>query len=228
MMEIIMKQFKKKWLYVVLAGIIVAAGLVWEKSYNIQYAVKSGEIWDTQIITISNYSVFNSNTSESNSSTTNPFMYDKYMKAYPVISAFLSKTGNKFDYKKFDSNWDRYSEIEKIKWFDKHIFVNNFGSGIYEICIHFMPGDKMDASYVKSVADEFINEYINFSEDNLKKYNSEMKFIKNDSVHNYPEEQVISRRDIAIKYGIVGFILGGLVASTIIIITSVVTFYGRH
>ena len=61
-MEIIMKQFKKKWLYVVLAGIIVAAGLVWEKSYNIQYAVKSGEIWDTQIITISNYSVFNSNT----------------------------------------------------------------------------------------------------------------------------------------------------------------------
>lgn len=160
MMEIIMKQFKKKWLYVVLAGIIVAAGLVWEKSYNIQYAVKSGEIWDTQIITISNYSVFNSNTSESNSSTTNPFMYDKYMKAYPVISAFLSKTGNKFDYKKFDSNWDRYSE--------------------------------------------------------------------NDSVHIYPEEQVISRRDIAIKYGIVGFILGGLVASTIIIITSVVTFYGRH
>ena len=55
-----------------------------------------------------------------------------------------------------------------------------------------------------------------------------MKFIKNDSVHIYPEEQVISRRDIAIKYGIVGFILGGLVASTIIIITSVVTFYGRH
>lgn len=228
MIELIIKNIKKRLIYIFLLGVIVAVGLAFEKGYNTQYVVKSGEIWNTKILTISNYNAFNRTTNDVDLSGDESFKYDKYMKAYPVVMKFINQTEVNFDYKNFDSNWDNYTELEKIKWFDKHIFINDFGSGIYEVCLHFTSADKKNSEYIEQVGDDFIDEYISFSENHLKQYNPKVKLIKADSMAFYPKVEVISKKDIVIKYGFVGFILGITIALTILIIRSVVTFYERH
>lgn len=204
----------KKWWIILSVSVALSIIFGYVKSNDSNYVVKSGPIWITRIVKIDDYDMI------SPSNVNAPFQYNAYMQAYPVLKKFLEKSSQKYDYEKFCLNWNKMTEVEHYEWMQKHIFVNQFGAGIYEICFKFDSNDTKDFTYIRSNGESYIADYIIFSDEILQGYNKSSKLIVKDSNSIYSNKIKIDKKDVVQKHAVIGFICGFLVSITVISILS--------
>lgn len=203
---------------VLLTGFVGATGLVLEKSIYTDFVIKSGDVWLTRIIEIENYDKF------PYADLKSTFSYEKYMNTYPVLEQLILNTDSDFKYDKFCKGWDKKSKVEKYQWLQTHLFINTFGSGVYEIVFVLRESDAKDLDYVIGNGENFLNYYMQYSNTVVKTFNDNAN-LKLLQVYNlYPETKPVNRNKILIKYGIVGFVLGIILSITVISINSVLRF----
>lgn len=204
--SIILIVFKKWWL-ILLTGIIISAGLVYEKAVATNYVIKSGDVWFTKIISIENFQLL------THYDEVEKFKYPSYMKNYRSINTFINDTEVAFDYEKFCLNWDKKSKLQKFKWVQDHFIINDFGGGIYELCFVLGNNEPKELDYVLQNGSRYLEKYYSFSKTDLAKLDNDIRFKEISDFKVLPQEEKKDKYDVIKKYAIIGFILGILGAT---------------
>ncbi len=202
----------KKWILILLTGLIISVGLVYEKAITTNYVIKTGDVWFTKIVSIENFKLL------SQYDEGGKFKYPSYMKNYKTINTFLDDTEKEFDYKKFCLSWDTKSELERYKWVQNHFIINDFGGGIYELCFRLRNHETKELDYVLKNGSRYLEKYFVSSKKELEKLDEGMRFKELSKFEVVPQEKVINKNDIIKKYGLLGFVLGVLVATLVVAI----------
>ena len=202
----------KKWWIILLTGLIISAGLVYEKAIITNYVIKSGEVWYTKIISIENFGSLTHYDDEKK------FKSPSYMTNYKTINNFIKNTEEEFDYKQFCLNWDNKSETERYKWVQRHFIINDFGGGIYELCFRLGNNEPKELDYVLKNGRRYLKKYFNYSKAELEKIDKDIRFKELSKFEVVPQEKVINKNYIIKKYALIGFVLGVLVATFVVVI----------
>lgn len=200
----------KKWWIIVLLGIICSGALMFEKNNVSEFSIKSGDIYISQAFSVSKSSV-----------TEDVFRYDKYLNSNIFIGKFLPDAEQNFEFDKFDKGWNRLSDSEKSDWIRKHILPVYFGEGQYEVTFILKSTDAKDNEYSEANLNNFMNYYINY----IKAQTNNHIITATNSISAYPNEILLSHKNIVFKYGIIGFILGCLIG---IVSIAIYTLGRRH
>lgn len=195
----------KKLPVLVITGIIVSCLFMGFKYFNkTTYTLApSDDILIGKTLRLTNY--------------TDPYdalQYNKYLKSPSFLGSFIEETEEKFDYSKLAPGWGTKTNLQKISWVDKHIIVSYYGAGRIEIQLSIKQNDPMDLEYVTSQGEHYLDTFIDYA--NRKDSFGAYRIIA--SIDLIPEKNVISNNKVIIKYGIIGFILGVVGMTTIILI----------
>lgn len=210
-MQNIIDYLKKRFFVVLAFGLVFAIGLSIEKIFFTNFIIKSGDFLFTRIVSINEVS-------KSDTKIYSEFHYGRLMNTYPVIKEFQEYSKSKYDFGKFDATWNNKTEQDRYKWQQNHIYINEIGNNIYEICIHFGKNDYKDYEYTKNNANQLLTDYIIFSN---RLFNEMGLNMKTEEYHNfsmYPQEIILNKRLIVIKYFIIGFLLGSLLGMAILLV----------
>lgn len=208
--KIISGNIMKKWWIIVLIGIICASALMFEKNNISEFSIKSGDMYISQAFSVGK-----------SSRTEDVFRYDKYLNANIFIGKFLPDAEQNFEFDKFDKGWNKLSDSEKSDWIRKHILPVYFGEGQYEVTFILKSTDAKDNEYSEANLNNFMNYYINY----IKAQTNNHIITATNSISAYPNEILLSHKNIVFKYGIIGFILGCLIG---IVSIAIYTLGRRH
>jgi len=212
----------KNWLLILLTGLIISAGLVYEKAITTNYVIKSGDIWFTKIVCIENFRLL------THYDEVGKFKYPSYMKNFRTINTFINDTEATFDYEKFCLNWNQKSKLERYKWIQDHFIINDFGGGIYELCFILGNNEPKELDYVLQNGSIYLEKYYSSSKTDLKKLDNDIIFKELSNLEVLPQEKRIDKMDVVKKYVFIGFALGILLSTLIVIIDSLRKEYVRR
>lgn len=142
--------------------------------------------------------------------------YNKYLKSPSFLGSFIEETEEKFDYNKLAPGWNKKTNLQKVSWIDKHIIVSYYGAGRIEIQLSIKQSEPMDLNYVSSHGEHFLDSFIYFAD----KKDALGPYTVITSVDLIPEKNITSNNKVVIKYGIIGFVLGVVGMTTIILVCS--------
>jgi len=212
--RVIISNVFKKWWLILLTGLIISVGLVYEKVITTNYVIKSGDVWFTKIICIENFDLL------THYDEVEKFKYPSYMKNFRTINTFINDTEATFDYEKFCLNWNQKSKLQRYKWIQDHFIINDFGGGIYEVCFFLGNNEPKELDYVLQNGSRYLERYYSSSKTDLKKLDNDIIFKELSNFEVLPQEKKIVKDDIIKKYALIGFILGILVATLVVVINS--------
>ncbi len=195
---------------IILTGIMVSAGLIYEKHIGPNYVIRSGDVFIVRNVQIQNYNRMIISGSK--------FVFNKYMNTYPMVEKFWQGTAQKYDYTKFDSGWNQKTKLDKLKWLQTRLIINDYGDGFFSIVFNLKSSDPKNIVYVEKNGANYIDEYARFADKELKNLNGETGIKVLESSNIFPEERQISKQDVLLKYGIIGFVLGVLLAAVFILV----------
>lgn len=194
---------KRWWLMIIVFSICVAIGFCGYKEIEGNYVVQSDDILIGRQIQLSDYI-----------DRQDRLQFDKLDTSGTLLYDFYKTSETQFDYEKMLPGWENKSNLEKIKWLKKHLVVHDYGAGNIEFRFDLLKSDAKDLNYVKANGEKYLDSYIAFLQ--------EKKIIGDYAVKNqmtvFPESEIINKKGILIKYGIVGFILGAVLTFTILFI----------
>lgn len=142
--------------------------------------------------------------------------YNKYLKSPSFLGSFIEETEEKFDYNKLAPGWNKKTNLQKVSWIDKHIIVSYYGAGRIEIQLSIKQSEPMDLNYVSSHGEHFLDSFIYFAD----KKDALGPYTVITSVDLIPEKNITSNNKVVIKYGMIGFVLGVVGMTTIILVCS--------
>lgn len=197
----------KKLLVLIITGVIVSCLFVGFKYFNkTTYTLApSDDILIGKTLKLTNYR-----------DSYDVLHYDKYLKSPSFLGSFIEETEEKFDYNKLVPGWNKKTNLQKVSWIDKHIIVSYYGAGRIEIQLSIKQSEPMDLNYVSSHGEHFLNSFIYFAD----KKDAFGPYTVITSVDLIPEKNITSNNKVVIKYGIIGFVLGVVGMTTIILVCS--------
>lgn len=197
------KVFQKRWLVVLILGICSSIIFGGYKNFKGDFVIQSGDILFGQQIQLTNYA-----------DRRDKLKYDRLNTSETLIYDFYKVSKNRFDYDKMLPGWNNKSDLQKIEWLKKHVKVNDYGAGNLEFRFDILKSEPKSLLYLKENGEQFLDSYIKFLQ--VK------KLIGSYSIENemavYPDNIVIDKNGILIKYCIIGFILGSVLTYTIFFI----------
>lgn len=195
---------KRKWIYILLSGILFAVLFMGFKYYTKDsYTIApNGDVLITQTIKIDNYKDKN-----------DALKYDKYFTSNTYLYGFYENTKEKYDYNMIAPGWTNKTESQQMEWMKKHILVNYYGAGRIEISLDIKRSEAMNLDYLKDNGKNYVADFIDYL--NTKDSLGEYQIIN--SVVSIPNSLSVSSRGVVIKYGIIGFVLGAITMITMII-----------
>lgn len=204
--------FYKKIRIIILFSFLCACALVAEKYYTSDFMVQSGGFCITAIANINDPERMQ-----------NPYIeleYGKLIRTNSNFADFLSTTEktNKYDFNKVYGNWKNLQGEKKYEWMRKHINVYNAHNGVVEFSIEIKENEPKDITYLKENADEIMDDFVKQSEQTINAVRPGTKIEIKRKTMTIPENIYLSKKSIMIKYGIIGFILGGCLATLVIFI----------
>ncbi|WP_427113186.1 hypothetical protein [Megasphaera sueciensis] len=212
MIREIVINIKKKWLIICACAVVCSCLLMGEKLVFNQYVVQSGNVHFETIVEVDNHK------KNSVPFYENRIKYDKFFQTYAFMNSFIRDTEQKIDYNKLNTNWNKMSQDEKLKWMQKKLIVNDFNDGVFQIVFYLDITDSKDMDYIKTNA-ELLPKIIlgEFSKQiNLIDANDKLKIVNETQL--FPEVQPVSKGKIVVNYGILGGILGiiiGMITVTV-------------
>lgn len=135
---------------------------------------------------------------------------------WPNMAEFLSHLEERYEMKKLNAEWDKLETEQKLIWDAEHFILQRVGPGTYEITAKFTKKDAKDGEYVLKNGNRLLDSYQDYFQEKV------LMLIPNSNLHvlkNYSQvdgNKVMDRSRISKKYGVVGFILGGMVGLAIV------------
>ena len=188
--------FKMKIIYILFIGICCAAIMTTTKYLFSDTANRHGDYLFIQTIQVENQAK-------------DDFDYKGYLESPSNYYQFMRITEKgDFDFTKVDSAWNRKSQYEQMDWLKKKIQVLAFRDNVFEVSIHFDANVTRDVDYMKEHGDLLANDFITQSEKSLKAIKPDATFKTINKEASIPIVEPINRRNLAIKFAIIGFIIG--------------------
>ena len=128
---------------------------------------------------------------------------------------FINTAGKKFDFAKFNANWEELEELDKIFWLGSHLYVERYEYNIYVLSVRVEAAVPHDYEYVKANMHRLLDEYVAFANEECVRAGVGT-LTEFERVELLPEPIALSRRSIVFKYMTIGAVLG-LVAGLIVI-----------
>lgn len=192
---------KKKFILILLAGII-GAGCVSSIKYMFSdVAQRHGDYLFIQTIQVE--------LSDGNIVTKDDFDYKGFLESPSNYYSFIhtAEKGD-FDFSKIDSAWERKNAYERMDFLKQKIHVSYFRNNVFEVSMQFDANVTRDVDYMKEHAELLMNDFVSQSEKSIQdvKPNAKFKVINKES--SIPVVEPINRKNLAIKFAVIGFIVG--------------------
>ena len=194
---------KKRWLRIIVSGIIFATIFCCYKEYKGDYIIQSDDILIGKQIQLVDYP-----------DRQDRIKLDELTRTRTVLYDFYLESKDQFNYVQMIPGWDNKSDYQKIDWLQKHIKVNDYGAGNLEIRFDILKREVKDLAYLKENGEKYINSYVEF----LKRENIISTYKINAEMAVFSTTKIINKKDILVKYGLIGFILGSVFMFTIYLI----------
>lgn len=208
-LDLLKSVFLKRIGWIFLVGIICSGVLVFEKARNSDFMVESGDFSITSLTIISD--------SDKNLNPNFEFNYGKVLETDTNLSGFLERTekNNSFAYERIYGNWETLVGLQKVRWLRSHFKTFNAHGGVIEFAFLIKENEPKDVDYLKENASRFMQEFIKQSEQTIKLVRPDVSIrIVNETVV-VPEYKQLSKKEVLTKYGIIGFVLGVIIAALI-------------
>ena len=173
-------------------------------------AIRTGDYLFIKVISLQN----------KNGNIDSNFDYAGFWRSSANIDKFISSVSKEdFDFTKIDSAWNRKSRSQQIDWIRNYIMVSSFRGNVYEIGFKFDGNITPDTVYMNSHLGILCDQLVEQSEKALKEAMTEVSFQTISTSDIYPSVVPVDRRKAAIKYGILGFVVGIIAAEIMVALT---------
>lgn len=207
--KMILKSSRKYFIFVIILAIccsILGAGI---KYMFTDTAVRNGDYLFLQIITLQNRS----------GNIGSNFDYVGFWRSSSNLDKFISNvSADDFDFTKVDSAWNRKSRSQQIDWIKNNIIVSSFKGNVCEIGFKFDGNITPDSEYMNSHLPILSDQLVKQSEKSLEDAMPEISFETIGTSDIRPTVVPIDRQKAAIKYGILGFVVGGILGEIIVVL----------
>ena len=207
-LELLKRTFIEKIGIILLVGVLCSLALVFEKNRSSDFMVETGDFWITCLTKITDTEDMNPNFE---------FNYGQIVGTNSNMNDFLEVTegNNKFDYNKLYGNWKTLAGLKKVDWLRGHFATYNAHGGSWEFSFLVKENEPKDVAYLDENASAFMRTFIDQSEKTIKlvRPNAKIEILKETIIR--PENKVLPKKRILIKYGIIGFVLGVIIASMV-------------
>lgn len=197
---------RKKILYIIIIGFLIAIACSGVKLLFSDIATRNGSYLFTRTVQIVQNQV------------KDDFDYKGFLESPGNYYQFI-KTAEQgdFDFTKVDSAWKRKSETEQIDWLKKHVQVAGYKGNVVSVTITFDANITRDVDYMNKHGILLANDFIKQSQNSIRAVMPEATFKVINEEQALPVVTPIDRKKMAIKFAVIGFIVG--------IIGSVICFY---
>ena len=128
---------------------------------------------------------------------------------------FINTVGKKFEFDRFNSNWNDLTELDQIFWLGSHLYVERYEYNIYVLSVRVEAAEPHDYDYVKANMSRLLDEYVAFANAECLKAGVG-NLVEFERVELMPEPVKLTRRSIVFKYMTIGAVLG-LIAGLIVL-----------
>ena len=118
--------------------------------------------------------------------------------------------GKKINMAVLNSAWPRLEAIDKMNWLRKNIRVADFREKTYELQVTLPGNSSQDTKLVEKLGNELSDLYLQESLKTIQKIKPEASLTVEMKHTSIPHFQPVNRKKTALKYGIAGFIAGGI------------------
>ena len=209
----ILNDLKRKWWQIALVGILCAIVIIVSRTILVKPTMVHGPINASVIFTVDN--------KNSNGIVKDDLHLKGMLESQGFITGFLNQSSKEIDWSKINSNWNSMDSVNQLKWYQQHIFVNTEDPKIYELYIMFNPNDVQNPDYTKAHLDELINQYISYANSKVQAINPNYSVRLVDKQIIEGDAKFQNEGFLPVKYGIIGFVLGGMVMTLLISVTAV-------
>lgn len=204
MWSVIKKNFKMYVMIVLLFSSAVSAGLVIEKSFFGNFTVISGTHHVERIMKINQNNIHTDGES---------IDFVRFGRTYSFLEGYCNETKDNIKYNKLFTDWDKRHPEEKVKTLQKHIYIEKSGSNVYSCFLRINGSNNIAAT--AQLCNIFMDKFILYSEHELKKVNKDITVDVIEKSEYVPVVTVTDKKEIYIKYGYIGAVLGALIGITI-------------
>lgn len=192
---------KKKFIFILLAGVIGAVCVSSAKYMFSDIAQRHGDYLFIQTIQVES--------SDGNAIAKDDFDYKGFLESPSNYYSFIhtAEKGD-FDFSKIDSAWGRKNAYERMDFLKQKIHVSYFRNNVFEVSMQFDANVTRDVDYMKEHAELLMNDFVSQSENSIQDVNPNAKFRLVNKESSVPVVEPINRKNIAIKFSIIGFIVG--------------------
>lgn len=207
--EFFKRVFLRKICIIILVAFIGAGALILEKSLMSDFMVQTGDFVITALVKIDD--------PDSKNSYIEPD-YKKILESNENYSDFLSSYDNKYDFNKVYGDWKTLKGIKKYEWMRKHFTIADAHNGIVEFVVQIKENEPKDVDYLSKNADNLVTDFVGQSEKTVKMVQPQAQLKIVNTAIILPENVSLSKGKVITKYGIIGFILGGCLATAVFFI----------
>lgn len=204
----LLKYLRNKIIIILGIAVVVSALFVLEKSLFTDFQIQHGNYASEIVLKVD---------------IPNSGYYDKTLNYEVLLTS--STMANKFfdinekkniDLTGINKNFAHYSQNEKRTWFQRNLKVKNLGDNTVQIGLSIPPDTPSDRNYLDNNFKNYYMNYIQVVSDEIRAIEpgSNARIIS--TLQDTPEFKEVSRMSVLIKYGVIGFIMGSILACIIL------------
>lgn len=202
----------KKFSVILVVGVICALALCTEKYFTSNFSVESGDIDFTRLVQIQDktYNVQPHVGTE----------YERILKTNYNIRSFIDNHPE-IKFSKINKNWDTLDEAQKLDFVRDMFEIYDFKNNNVEFVFKVKRSVPKDTDYLKENGNDITDSYVSESLNLLKKVDDTTAFKEIGRTETMPSVVQLSKGKLIVKYGIIGFILGVILATLVLLIKSI-------
>lgn len=207
----ILSSLKNKWYIILLCALVCSGMLYYEKTKIMPVVPVAGEQTFTMLVKFEG---------------PQPILYDGKSDITPLVrtwsffDSFLRDVEKKYDFQSYANGWAKFTPTNRYGWVDSHFRITPIAANTYELVLNFPVRDAKDRKYVELHGGALLEDYSQHIARIVPSVfeKKEMKVL--DRYHLFQNVEVVTANDLGHKYMIIGFVLGGLAAVSVISILS--------
>lgn len=205
-------QFVRKLCFVFLSGLVCSVALTLEKSQTSDFKIESGNFVTTAFCVV--------NDSREGLNSNYEINYGNIINSNSNLKRFLRNTANTINYSCINRNWESLVEDKKLTWLRDHMKTYPSHAGIIEFVFYLNENEPKDIEYLKNNANQLMDSFIATSAATIKSIRSESTIKVIDKTVVLPEYRILEKKQILIKYAIIGFVLGAILSMLVLLIAA--------
>ena len=206
----------KKLGRIVLCGLVCAGLLVTEKAFFTKFVIEAGgPVTGEYIVSVVNPK-----------DRTNPkkqLNYPALMHSDANLADFIKLLDKErhFEFVKLYPNWNRLTDVQQKRWLRQHVRIQNYQGNNFRIVYNLAQTEVYDLAFLQKNSSVFMDSFIQQTNRTVKKIKPGPVIKVVSRNFSYPKELPLDRNDILLKYGIIGFVFGVLLATLVVIVPAV-------